>query len=102
MLRQRLTSGGLRRGGLLGRSVVQLLDLVLIVFLVLDRLGGVSGGELDARSSPNTENKEEVCKCLSLLLITLTPPSTAVHHQPLPTPLHPRLPRYRTYQHTDQ
>lgn len=40
MLRQRLTSGELRRGGLPGRSVVQLLVLVVIVFLVLDRLGG--------------------------------------------------------------
>lgn len=102
MLRQRLTSGGLRCGGLPGRSLVQLLVLVLIVFLVLDRLGGVSGGELDARSSPDTENKEEVCKCLRLLLITLTPPSPAVHHQHLPTTFHPRLPRYRTYQHMDQ
>lgn len=40
MLRQRLTSGGLRRGGLPGRSVVQLLVLVLIVFLVLTGWAG--------------------------------------------------------------
>lgn len=54
-----------------------------------DRLGGVSGGELDARSSPDTENKEEVRECLRLLLnYTDTP----LPRRTSPTPPNPSQP----------